>query len=146
MAKTIVFYLQTDGHGRCIGSQSQSEGNGLPSCDNDFETARLGVFATPGSPRVLTIPDLRLRMPGLTKRPRGGNDAAARLAGKCLTLLRRGYVTQMTGGVFWGHGVHIKSRAPLKPGDCGCLGHNLEVPVVLFALHLMERRRVQHVI
>jgi hypothetical protein len=43
VAKTIVFYLQTDDHGRCIGSQSQSEGNGLPSCDNDFETARFGA-------------------------------------------------------------------------------------------------------
>ena len=44
-----------------MGSQSQSEGDGLASCDNHYETARFGVFATPGSPRALAMPDLKLQ-------------------------------------------------------------------------------------
>jgi hypothetical protein len=50
-----------------MGSQSQSEGDGAPSCDNDFEAARLGVSATPGSPQALPKPDLQLRNPDLTE-------------------------------------------------------------------------------
>jgi hypothetical protein len=34
--------------------QSQSKGDGLPGWENDFETARLSVFATSGPPGLWT--------------------------------------------------------------------------------------------
>ncbi len=46
------FYLQEDFDGRCVGKPSQSKGNALQSCSKDFEASRLGVFATPGFPRL----------------------------------------------------------------------------------------------
>ncbi|HZD41291.1 MAG TPA: hypothetical protein VE131_11250 [Terriglobales bacterium] len=64
MAKAIFIYLQADRHGRYMGLQSQSGGDGLASCDSHFETARLGVFATPGSPQALAMPDIHVRNPG----------------------------------------------------------------------------------
>jgi tetraacyldisaccharide 4'-kinase len=50
-----------------MGSQSQGEGDELPGCGNHFETARLGVFATPGSPQALAIPNFQLQNPGSMK-------------------------------------------------------------------------------
>ena len=54
VAKTIISCLQADCHGRCMGLRSRSKGDGLPGYENDFETARLSVFATSGSPRLWT--------------------------------------------------------------------------------------------
>jgi hypothetical protein len=58
------FYHEGDRHGRCMGAQSSSADDELPSCDNLFETARSGVFATPGSPQAQGMPDLQQRNPG----------------------------------------------------------------------------------
>jgi hypothetical protein len=47
-----------------MGVQSSSADDELPRGDNFFEPARLGVFATPGSPQAHGMPDLQLRNPG----------------------------------------------------------------------------------
>jgi hypothetical protein len=35
-------------------------GDALPSCDDDFATLRLGIFAAPSWPEISTNPDLQL--------------------------------------------------------------------------------------
>jgi len=42
----------------------QNKHDDLPSCRNDFETARLHGFATPASPQALTLAKRQLRNPG----------------------------------------------------------------------------------
>jgi hypothetical protein len=64
VAKTIVFYLQANGNSRRMGSQSQSEGDRLPSHDNPFENARSSVFATLGSAQARAIRNLQMRNSG----------------------------------------------------------------------------------
>ena len=49
----------------------QNKRDDLPSCHNDFETARLYGFATPASPQALTIAKRQLRNPGSVNRTPG---------------------------------------------------------------------------
>ena len=52
VAKTMGLCLRADGHGRCRKLLLQSEGYNVSSHNNAFETAYLGIFATPSVPQL----------------------------------------------------------------------------------------------
>ena len=71
-AKPIVLCPRADIYGRCMEWRSQNERDALPGGHNDFETARLRVFAAPGSPQALTPTERATAESGLNNVPAHG--------------------------------------------------------------------------
>jgi hypothetical protein len=104
-----------------------------------LQTSPLGLLGTAPSPRSIAKPAATCQVSRATEKTAHG----LKFGWRRMALTRwRGYqagVAQEARGFLRGRGTNIEPRAPLESGHLGELGHDLDMPVVMFVSLFADR-------